>query len=262
MDIHALNDTTKWPSPDSYRNALPFPHAVIDDFLRPDLARELAGIFPDPSNECWWRYSNPLERKLACNIPGKVPARIWETLAFFNTDKCLSLFSDLTGIADLKADHELHGGGMHCIESGGKLDIHVDYSVHPKLGLERRLNLILYLNTNWDPQWGGELQLWDAQMTRCVQKILPLFNRAVIFDTGDGSFHGHPDALRCPSGEARKSLAVYYLTAPRPEATARYRARFVGRPEDPQDPELEELRRLRAGLTTGSGVYRVAEKRE
>jgi len=262
MDIDALNDLTKWPSPDSYRDAQPFPHAVIDGFLRPEIAAELAATFPAPSADCWYRYANPLERKLACNVPGKVPSQIWETLTMFNSVKCRQLFCDLTGIGGLEADHDFHGGGMHCIESGGKLDVHVDYSIHPHLGLERRLNLILYLNPIWDQNWGGELQLWDRDMKGCVQKIAPLFNRAVIFDTGEGSFHGHPDALRCPEGQTRKSLAVYYLTDPRPEAIKRYRARFVARPGDSMDPQLEELRRLRSGLATSADVYRVSEKSE
>ena len=262
MDIDALNDLTKWPSPDSYRNAQPFPHAVIDGFLRPEIAAELAATFPTPSADCWYRYANPLERKLACNVPGKVPSQIWETLTMFNSVKCRQLFSDLTGIEGLEADHDFHGGGMHCIEAGGKLDVHVDYSIHPHLGLERRLNLILYLNPSWDQNWGGELQLWDRDMKGCVQQIAPLFNRAVIFDTGEGSFHGHPDALRCPVGQTRKSLAVYYLTDPRPEAIKRYRARFVARPGDSMDPQLEELRRLRSGLATSADVYRVSEKSE
>ena len=121
MDIDALNDLTKWPSPDSYRNAQPFPHAVIDGFLRPEIAAELAATFPAPGADCWYRYANPLERKLACNVPGKVPSQIWETLSMFNSVKCRQLFSDLTGIEGLEADHDFHGGGMHCIESGGKL---------------------------------------------------------------------------------------------------------------------------------------------
>jgi hypothetical protein len=257
LEPRVLNDVASWPPVESYQTAKPFPHAVIDDFLRREIAEQLSRVFPDPSAECWYRYANPLERKLACNIPGKVPPKIWETLEFFNSDECLKLFGRLTGIEDLKADQELHGGGMHCIAPGGKLDIHIDYSIHPKLGLERRLNLILYLNRDWNESWGGQLELWDDTMSRCVRKIAPIFNRAVIFDTGDGSYHGHPDALQCPEEQSRKSLAVYYLTAPRGDAAKRYRARFVARPEDPKDDEIEELRRLRSGLTTGTTVYRV-----
>src|SRR5262249_17776703 len=88
MNIHALNDVTRWPSPDSYCNARPFPHAVIDGFLRPEIAAELAAAFPAPTSECWYRYANPLERKLACNVPGKVPSKIWGMLRMFNSAKC------------------------------------------------------------------------------------------------------------------------------------------------------------------------------
>jgi Rps23 Pro-64 3,4-dihydroxylase Tpa1-like proline 4-hydroxylase len=260
MDSRSLSKVASWPSAESYRRAEPFCHAVIDDFLRREVAEELARAFPSPSADCWHQYSNRIERKLACNIREKTPPRIWETLEFFNSDDCRKLFSQLTGIEGLQSDPQFHGGGMHCIAPGGKLDIHIDYSIHPALGLERRLNLILYLNEDWDESWGGHLQLWNAAMTQCVNKIAPHFNRAVIFDTGDRSFHGHPDPLNCPPGRARKSLAVYYLTTPRDGATERYRARFVARPEDSRDAEIEELRRLRSGLTTGASVYRTAPK--
>jgi len=209
VKIDAINDLAGWPAAASYQNAEPFPHAVIDGLLRPELAADLSRVFPKPSDNRWYRYSNPLERKLACNVPANTPPAIWEALQFFNSSACLKLFAALTGIQNLESDPGLHGGGMHCITSGGKLDVHVDYSIHPILKLERRLNLILYLNPGWDEDWGGELQLWDAKMTRCVRKVAPLFNRAVIFDTGPASFHGHPEELRCPENECRKSLAVY-----------------------------------------------------
>ena len=104
------------------------------------------------------------------------------------------------------------GGGIHRIKRGGFLKIHSDTNFHPDFNLDRRLNLLLYLNKNWNDKYGGELELWDKKMKKCVKKIAPLFNRAVIFSTDDNSYHGHPDPLNCPENVVRQSLALYYYS--------------------------------------------------
>jgi Rps23 Pro-64 3,4-dihydroxylase Tpa1-like proline 4-hydroxylase len=129
----------------------------------------------------------------------------------------LRFLEDITGIAHLIPDPYLEGGGFHSIGAGGFLKIHADFNWHAKLNLHRRLNVLLYLNSKWSEDWGGDLELWDQDMTRCVKKITPVINRLVIFSTTDSSFHGHPDPLMCPSDVIRKSIALYYYTAGRPE---------------------------------------------
>lgn len=241
---------------DAFRSNRPFPHIVIDGFLRPDIARALFEAFPDPGEDFWNVYANPLEAKLTCNDWAVMPPPIAAALRALNGADFCSTLSRLTGIDGLVSDDTLHGGGMHCIRAGGKLDVHVDYRLHPNLGLERRLNLIVYLNNDWDDAYGGELQLWSPDMQRCEQRIAPRFNRAVVFATDDTSYHGHPEPLACPSDTSRKSIALYYLTEPREGATERYRALFVARPEDDKSPEIERFRRLRSGLDTGPEMYR------
>lgn len=240
----------------SFKNASPFPHIVIDNFLKPEVAESIYNAFPDAHEDFWYEYNNPIEIKLACNDPQHIPPNVMEVLNTLNSNKYLKLFSHITGIDDLQADPTLHGGGMHCIKPGGKLDIHIDYSIHPSLKLERRLNLIIYLNKNWQAKYGGELELWEQDMSKCARKILPVFNRAVIFATDDTSYHGHPEPLRCPNNMARKSLALYYLTTPRNGSTERYRAAFVARPGEEHNTELDEIRKLRAGLDTAHTVYK------
>jgi len=105
---------------------------------------------------------------------------------------------------------------LHKIEPGGLLKIHTDFNVHPELELDRRINVIIYLNRNWDPGWGGQLELWNFEMTEHL-KIEPVFNRMVVFDTSDTSKHGHPDPLAAPAGISRRSLAFYYYTHGGPE---------------------------------------------
>lgn len=241
---------------DRFAGAEPFEHVVIDGFLRPGLARELADVFPGSDAPFWYRYASPLERKLAYNKPDHTPPAIWSVLTALSSDAMVARLRALTGIAGLVADPSLHGGGMHCIGRDGKLDLHVDYAVHPVLGLERRLNLILYLNADWRPEWGGELELWDAEVARCQARIAPLLDRAVLFATGDRSVHGHPEPLRCPPGVARKSLALYYVAPKRAATSERRRARFLARPTDPPDPALDELRQKRADEATVTKVYR------
>jgi len=112
-------------------------------------------------------------------------------------------FGNLFAIPGLVCDPELVGGGWHCIPRGGFLKTHVDFN-HLN-GYTRRLNLLLYLSPGWDRSWGGELRL-------CDRVIEPLFNRCVVFETSEKSWHGHPEPLTCPEGESRNSIALYYYT--------------------------------------------------
>ena len=124
---------------------------------------------------------------------------------------------NLTSIEEkLISDSELHGGGLHEIKQGGILKIHTDFNKHPKNNLDRRVNLLLYLNKNWKDSYGGHLELWDQHMKKCINKIKPEFNTMVIFNTNDFSNHGHPDSLKCPSNFSRKSIATYYFSNGRP----------------------------------------------
>ena len=118
----------------------------------------------------------------------------------------------MTGIQDLISDPYFRGGGLHNISRGGKLGVHIDFNKHQKYNLDRRLNLLLYLNKDWEEEFGGHIELWDSGMKQCIKKILPIFNRMVIFNTTETSFHGHPEPLNCPADRSRKSLALYYYT--------------------------------------------------
>jgi len=133
-----------------------------------------------------------------------------------NSSTFLNFLESLTGIQGIIPDPHFNGGGLHQIERGGYLKIHVDFNRHKRLKLDRRLNLLLYLNRDWQEEYGGHLELWDRDMNRCHQRILPIFNRCVIFNTNDFSYHGHPDPITCPEGMTRKSLALYYYSNGRP----------------------------------------------
>jgi hypothetical protein len=124
----------------------------------------------------------------------------------------------LTSIDEkLLPDNSLSGGGLHEIKKGGVLKVHTDFNKHPFKKLDRRLNVLIYLNKNWKKSYGGHLELWDKNMNKCMKKILPTFNTMVIFSTNDFTNHGHPNLLRCPKNISRKSIATYYFSKGRPK---------------------------------------------
>jgi hypothetical protein len=216
---------------DQYVNAKPFPHIAIDDFFPPAVVDAVLAEFPKPGDIEWQRFQNAREVKLACREEHMLgPAArglIWE----MNSQVFLRFLEVLTGIENLIPDPQLSGGGMHQIVRGGKLGVHVDFNKHGPYQLDRRLNLLLYLNKDWKEEYGGHLQLWDQEMKHCERKILPIFNRLALFSTTESSWHGHPDPLACPEGWSRKSLALYYYTngradgADSPEHTTVFRER-------------------------------------
>ena len=112
-------------------------------------------------------------------------------------------------------DPDLVGGGLHQILRGGFLDVHVDFNFHPRTKLHRRMNLLIYMNKEWRESYQGSLELWNMQTRQQIETVAPIFNRAVMFETNEVSYHGHPKPLDCPQNVTRKSLAIYYYTADR-----------------------------------------------
>lgn len=203
---------------EQYAGADPFPHIALDGlFDDADLERVLAE-FPKPEETRWMRFDSPLEKKLGFyHEHSTISPTIRAFLDAMNGFEMLMFLEALTGIEGLIPDPYFGGGGLHQIEPGGFLKIHADFNVHPKLKLDRRLNMLVYMNKEWREEWGGHLELWDASMSECRKRILPLFNRTVVFSTTDTSFHGHPHPLTSPEGMTRKSVSLYYYTAGRPE---------------------------------------------
>ena len=200
----------------SYASARPYPHVVLDDFFDPQLLDLVLEEFPSPGEIPWQRFDNDREIKLAAATESSFGPVTRLLLYHLNSATFLQFLSRVTGIDNLIPDPSFEGGGLHQIERGGKLGIHADFNKHRAYRLDRRLNLLLYLNRHWREEYGGHLELWDRGMSRCEAKILPIFNRMMIFGTTDYTYHGHPDALRCPPAMTRKSLALYYFSNGRP----------------------------------------------
>lgn len=198
---------------DRYQTAQPFPHIVIDDFLEADAANSAIAEFPPLEQDTWNNYIHINERKFSHTDPSTWGPTLQRTLSELNSPRFVKFVGTLLGEDELIADPSLEGGGLHQSVRGGYLNIHADFTVHPRhRNWQRRANIILYLNDHWPREYGGDIELWSTDMKRCVRKIEPIANRALIFSTDATSFHGHPDPLRCPEGVARHSLALYYFS--------------------------------------------------
>lgn len=214
---------------EGYRSAHPFPHISVDDFLDVGAARGAMHAFPKVQDRGWVHYVHVNEKKHGLNKMDRLPPHLRTVIQELASDRFVRWLEKLTGIEGLHADDMLEGGGLHQSQRGGFLNIHADFTVHPyKPNWKRRVNVLVYLNEGWRPEWGGDLELWERDMSKCGQRISPTFNRCVIFNTDEESYHGLPDPIKCPEGETRKSIALYYFTvekkAPRLRAT-NYRAR-------------------------------------
>ena len=229
----------------AYLSAKPYPHVVLDDFFDPEIVEGILAEFPDRNAIRWQRFDNASESKLASASEASFGPLTRLFLYHLNSITFLEFLTQVTGIKNLIPDPRFDGGGLHQIVRGGKLGIHADYNKHEAFGLDRRLNLLLYLNKNWREDYGGHLQLWDRNMTSCAAKIAPLFNRVMIFGTTDFTYHGHPDPLQCPDDVTRKSLALYYFTNGRPAEEVSGEHTTIFRARDPNDLRPTLLQRAR-----------------
>jgi hypothetical protein len=215
---------------EQYTTAEPFPHIVMDGLFDDAGLEAVLAEFPSPEEMKWMRFDNAREKKLGFfYATSTISDAVRRFLDVMNSFEMLLFLEALTGIEGLIPDPYFGGGGLHQIERGGFLKIHADFNVHPKLKLDRRLNMLIYMNKEWREEYGGHLELWDGEMRECRKRILPLFNRTVVFSTTDRSYHGHPHPLTSPEGVTRKSVSLYYYTAGRPaeERSAAHDTIFV-----------------------------------
>lgn len=227
---------------DAFQTAQPFRHVVIDGLFRPEFLRQVAGAFYPIDDPRWHRFGDKSRQvKLALQSDYAQPAAVRALIHELNAEPLLRRLAAMTGVQGLVPDPYLEGAGMHQIPPGGKLAVHVDFNKHAIMNLDRRLNLIVYLNEDWDEAYGGHLELWDRGMTQAMQRVAPVFNRMVVFLTDDFSYHGHPDPLACPPGRSRKSVAMYYYTNGRPAEEindqADHSTLFLARPGEVFKPE-------------------------
>jgi len=224
--------------PDVYRNATPFPHMIFDEFFDPAILERVLEEFPGENDIDWRKFADAKnEIKLASRNEQQIGLFTRYLIYSMNSSAFLNFLETLTGISGLLPDPHLWGGGLHQILRGGKLGVHTDFNKYTHMKLDRRLNVLVYLNRDWQEDWGGHLELWNRDMSSCVRKVSPMFNRIVCFNTTDYSFHGHPDPLGCPPDRSRRSLALYYYSNGRPadEVSGFHDTAFKSRPSDSID---------------------------
>jgi 2-oxoglutarate-Fe(II)-dependent oxygenase superfamily protein len=222
---------------EKYATANPFPHIYFDNFLPAQVAESALRDFPEPKQAKWSEFDSPQEKKLAFDVVERLPAGVRDVLYFMNSRPMLEFLEILTGINGVIPDPYYIGGGLHQIKPGGKLAVHADFNHHKRLNLDRRINVLIYLNKDWKEEYGGHFELWNKEMTAAEQKVLPIFNRCAIFSTTSTSYHGHPNPLTCPPDRTRKSMATYYYSNGRPEEESRdaHSTLFVRRPGEVEE---------------------------
>jgi Rps23 Pro-64 3,4-dihydroxylase Tpa1-like proline 4-hydroxylase len=193
----------------------PFKHCIIDDAFEYSFAKQCLDAFPPMDSDLWIKSNDEdIEVKYRTNFKSEfeIPEGLVDAFRLLNSAEILKAISEVFDIPKLVPDPYYTGGGLNVTEKGGLLDVHVDGNYHDATGLNRRINVILYLNPDWEESWGGDFGLYNEDGSELIKKIGPVFNRMVIFDTHDKSFHGLPDPLNFPPGRSRKSIILYYYT--------------------------------------------------
>jgi hypothetical protein len=214
---------------EQYHNAQPFPHIVFDEFLNEEILNLCLQHFPD-SHKAQASYNRSQEKKKLEYRPEVLAPPVRALFYSFNSLPFINFLENVTGIRGLIPDPYFLGAGLHEVQRDGYLNIHADFNHHEQLDLERRINVLIYLNKEWKGEYGGCLELWDERMQSCKVRVVPLFNRCVIFNTSSVSLHGNPEPVAHPAGMPRRAIALYYYTATWDAARLNRTTRFNARP--------------------------------
>ena len=215
-----------------YVNASPFSHTVLFNLFDNNILQKIHDEFPAMEKYMKGKANKTTLQKLSFRQPEKLKLFEPITKEFcqeLNSKEFCLFLEKLTGIQDIQSDLYLEGGGPHEIRQGGFLKMHVDFNIHPITNLDRRINVLVYLNDDWPDEYGGNLDLWDTEMGSLKISVPPRKNTTVIFNTTENSWHGHPDPVTCPEHRSRRSMAFYYYTIPE-EGISRSRHSTIYKP--------------------------------
>ncbi len=215
---------------EEFENALPYRHLVIDNFLTPEGADSLNKNFPTVEElKTHWRSLN--ENKAEGSDFNKFHESFRKLKEDVFSEKMYNWITQVTGIEDVFITDDSMGAGLHQGSDGSFLNIHINFNFHHKKNVHRRLNLLIYLEPDWKEEYGGYLELWNADMTNCDKKVAPSYNRCVIFETNEISYHGY-GKISLPEGKTRKSFFTYFYTNEWAEAVPYHDTIFKARPEE------------------------------
>ncbi|MFT5530148.1 MAG: hypothetical protein ACI91O_000156 [Candidatus Poriferisodalaceae bacterium] len=226
----------------------PFPHVVIDNFLPEWVIDRVIDETKARREGDWENYEDRQQKhRFISEAHGTMGPFSQHLLSEFNSAAACTFIEELTGIKGIVPDPYLQGGGLHSMKSGGTLKVHVDFNRQKRIDLARRVNLLVYLNRDWQPEWNGDLELWNGDMSQAVKKIAPVANRCVVFATSTTSFHGVPKILACPPDRSRDVIGLYYYTNHQVDFDDgdEHNTLWQERPEDNRPPGVKKL--LEAG---------------
>ena len=232
---------------EAYCNAAPFPNIHFENFFDEKKLEEVLAEFPDLSKGDQIKFNNPNEIKLASKGEHRFGDKTRKFMHYLNSQPFLEFLQELTNIEEtLLPDPYFEGGGCHESKAGGLLKVHADFNKHRGTNLDRRLNVLVYLNKDWEDSYGGHFELWNKDMTECVSRVKPSFNTLAMFSTTDFSYHGLPDPITCPPDRSRKSVALYYYSNGRPKSEltdrgAAVTTKFVDRKGNKQEAEMRRF---------------------
>jgi hypothetical protein len=195
------------------QGASPFPHLAVDGWFNPDLLDLVAEEFEDDVGPAWRTVNSNQHEFTQRTAPGTElgPAcELYFSLVY--SGWFVRVLSHLSGVEEPVVDPQRYGGGLHETRTGGHFGVHRDFDRHLRTGLNNEMVFITYLNKNWQPEWGGGLELWDGSATRCMACVEPEFGRSVLLKHNEVSYHGHPHPLSAPEGVSRRSIAAYYYS--------------------------------------------------
>ncbi|WP_420003336.1 2OG-Fe(II) oxygenase [Arenibacterium sp. LLYu02] len=225
-----------------YQSKQPFHYGGVDNFLHPEIldrVREELKQLPEAENS----YDRPQERLKTSYVPERLPPYTRQLFYALNSRAVLAFVEEVTGIKGLIPDPYFAGGGIHVVANGGHLDIHADFNHHAGLNLERRVNMLIYLNKDWREEYGGSFEVWDENMSGKLASYVPLFNRMCMFSTSSDSWHGNPEPVNHPDGEPRMSIALYYYTATWDSSRKSHTTLFKPRPGSKDQRDRQVARR-------------------
>jgi hypothetical protein len=219
----------------AYKDADPFPHIAIDDFLPEAILERCLAEFPTDTGGITDTYDRKQERLKRAFTPDVLPPFSRNLFYAFNSRPFIQVVENICGIQGLIPDPFFEGGGYHELSQGGHLSVHADFNYHQRLHVERRINVLIYLNKDWKDEYGAQLELWDTDMKSRVKSYVPAFNRCVIFNTTSDSNHGNPQPVNHPDGVSRRSIALYYYTATWNNTKRKHTTHFRVRPGEAND---------------------------
>jgi len=193
----------------------PFKHVVIDNFIKEEYIDKLLCDMDDLTLDKSYYYGDQCIEKQKFAFKNNFNATLQELFQELNSDEFITLLENKTGISEIVRNNlELSGAGVHKVLNDGFLCMHTDFEGYNDTTygmLDRRLNLLLYMNKDWREEFCGDLCLYDKTANQITKKISPILNRCVIFFT-PGNIHGHPKPMKLPDNKVRQSITTYYYT--------------------------------------------------